>query len=96
MTETPRTSTLTLILKSIRPALFFTAFLLLAGIGLRLSAAENTRLIPAPAADEVAGQATSEVAILAGGCFWGAKCHRPRPVSCGLRYLRRAERRTEI
>ena len=73
MTETPRTSTLTLILRSIRPAIFFTAFLLLAGIGLRLSAAENLRSLPAPAAGEAAGQAASEVALLAGGCFWGVQ-----------------------
>jgi peptide-methionine (S)-S-oxide reductase len=29
--------------------------------------------IPAPAMDEAAGQATSEVAVLAGGCFWGVQ-----------------------
>jgi len=35
--------------------------------------AEDARKIPAPAADETAGQATSEVAVLAGGCFWGVQ-----------------------
>jgi peptide-methionine (S)-S-oxide reductase len=30
-------------------------------------------VIPAPALDEPAGQATSEVAVLAGGCFWGVQ-----------------------
>jgi hypothetical protein len=74
MTQTPRTSTIKLILRSIRSALFFTA-LLLAGIGLRLSpsVAENARAIPAPTVDETAGQAPSEVAVLAGGCFWGVQ-----------------------
>lgn len=37
-----------------------------------LSAAE-ARTVPAPAVDEPAGQATSEVAVLAGGCFWGVQ-----------------------
>ena len=35
-----------------------------------LSVAE-ARTVPAPALDESAGTATSEVAVLAGGCFWG-------------------------
>ena len=35
-------------------------------------AAETARIIPPPAADETAGQA-SEVVILAGGCFWGVQ-----------------------
>jgi peptide-methionine (S)-S-oxide reductase len=49
--------------------------LLLAGIGFNVapSAAEEARAIPAPARDEAAGSATSEVAILAGGCFWGVQ-----------------------
>ena len=29
--------------------------------------------MPAPVQDEAAGQATSEVAVLAGGCFWGVQ-----------------------
>ena len=37
------------------------------------SAAEVAHAIPAPALDEPAGQATSEVAVLAGGCFWGVQ-----------------------
>jgi peptide-methionine (S)-S-oxide reductase len=36
-------------------------------------AAEKVRVIPAPAQDEPAGQATSEVAVVAGGCFWGVQ-----------------------
>jgi len=37
------------------------------------AAAEKARVIPAPAQDEPAGHATSEVAVLAGGCFWGVQ-----------------------
>jgi peptide-methionine (S)-S-oxide reductase len=36
------------------------------------SSAESGRSIPAPAVDEPAG-AASEVAVLAGGCFWGVQ-----------------------
>jgi peptide-methionine (S)-S-oxide reductase len=34
---------------------------------------ERARIIPAPAVDEAAGQATSATAVLAGGCFWGVQ-----------------------
>jgi peptide-methionine (S)-S-oxide reductase len=37
------------------------------------SRAEDARMIPAPAVDPPSGQATSEVAVLAGGCFWGVQ-----------------------
>lgn len=37
------------------------------------SQAEEARAIPAPAQDEPEGRATSEVAVLAGGCFWGVQ-----------------------
>ena len=37
-----------------------------------LSVAE-ARTVPAPVLDESAGTATSEVAVLAGGCFWGVQ-----------------------
>ena len=59
-----------------RPALIFAALLLAAGIALRgfPSAAESARSIPPPVLDEpVSPQATSEVAVLAGGCFWGVQ-----------------------
>ena len=59
----------------LRPALIIVA-LLGAVVGLRgfSSVAENARTIPPPALDEPAdAQATSEVAILAGGCFWGVQ-----------------------
>lgn len=40
----------------------------------RSIAAEEARTIPAPVADEAAAPgATSEVAVLAGGCFWGVQ-----------------------
>ena len=35
--------------------------------------AEAAHVIPAPALDEPVGSATSEVAVLAGGCFWGVQ-----------------------
>ena len=35
--------------------------------------AEAPRAVPPPAVDEPAGARTSEVAILAGGCFWGVQ-----------------------
>jgi peptide-methionine (S)-S-oxide reductase len=40
---------------------------------MRSSALEKPREIPPPAIDEAASQATSEVAVLAGGCFWGVQ-----------------------
>jgi len=59
-----------------RPALIFAALLLAAGIALQglPSAAESARSTPPPMLDEPANpQATSEVAVLAGGCFWGVQ-----------------------
>lgn len=35
--------------------------------------ADKAHVIPPPAIDEPAGSATSEVAVLAGGCFWGVQ-----------------------
>lgn len=37
------------------------------------SASEDAVVIPAPAVDERPGPSTSEVAVLAGGCFWGVQ-----------------------
>jgi len=37
------------------------------------AAAESPHAVPAPSVDEPAGSATSEVAVLAGGCFWGVQ-----------------------
>src|ERR1700731_3532690 len=59
-----------------RPAVIVSALLLGAGIALRdvPSAAESARSVPPPVLDTPANpQATSEVAILAGGCFWGVQ-----------------------
>jgi peptide-methionine (S)-S-oxide reductase len=57
------------------PALLVLA-LLLAGCGTSTSrspAPEEALSIPAPLLDEPAGQTQSEVAVLAGGCFWGVQ-----------------------
>jgi peptide-methionine (S)-S-oxide reductase len=37
------------------------------------SSAEDARVIPAPTIDEQPAQSTSEIALLAGGCFWGVQ-----------------------
>jgi peptide-methionine (S)-S-oxide reductase len=47
------------------------ALALLAFLALPLAA--EARVVPAPGQDEVAGQATTEVAVVAGGCFWGVQ-----------------------
>ena len=57
------------------PALL-AATLLLAGCGMPTSqstAQEDVRTVPAPLLDEPSGQRQSEVAVLAGGCFWGVQ-----------------------
>ncbi len=48
---------------------------LAAGLAMKIlpTAAEEAVKLPAPAADEQPGQKTSEVAVLAGGCFWGVQ-----------------------
>ena len=38
-----------------------------------LPPAAEARVVPAPVQDEAAGQASSEVAVVAGGCFWGVQ-----------------------
>ena len=63
-------------LSFLRLALICAAMLL--GVGLVLrglpSAAESAHQIPPPVLDEPSNpQATSEIAILAGGCFWGVQ-----------------------
>jgi peptide-methionine (S)-S-oxide reductase len=60
----------------VRSTLLVTALLVAIGSGLTVmrSTAEVARTIPAPAVDAPGSQATtSEVAILAGGCFWGVQ-----------------------
>jgi peptide-methionine (S)-S-oxide reductase len=59
-----------------RTFLFSAALLLVAGTGLAVSRsnAEDARSLPPPAADEPSAQASSpEVAVVAGGCFWGVQ-----------------------
>jgi peptide-methionine (S)-S-oxide reductase len=48
---------------------------LAAGLAMKIlpTAAEEAVKLPAPALDEPPGQKTSEVAVLAGGCFWGVQ-----------------------
>ncbi len=41
--------------------------------GTRPIAAQEALMVPPPALDEPAGPAASEVAVLAGGCFWGVQ-----------------------
>jgi peptide-methionine (S)-S-oxide reductase len=48
--------------------------LLAAGAFLSRTEAETARVVPAPVTDETpAANATTEVAVLAGGCFWGVQ-----------------------
>jgi peptide-methionine (S)-S-oxide reductase len=42
-------------------------------LGAAAQAAEGARVIPPAAVDERAAQSASEVAVLAGGCFWGVQ-----------------------
>lgn len=60
---------------SIRPVLLAAVLLLAAGIGFTAvrSSAEEPREIPPPAEDVAAAGAATEVAVLAGGCFWGVQ-----------------------
>lgn len=57
-----------------RPLSVFAAILMGASALAALpSTAEEGIAIPAPTLDEPAGQQASEVAVLAGGCFWGVQ-----------------------
>jgi peptide-methionine (S)-S-oxide reductase len=61
---------------SCRTLIIAAALLLTAGVALRVSpsVAEGARAIPAPVlAEPATQQMTSEVAIVAGGCFWGVQ-----------------------
>ena len=59
----------------ILPALAVAAVLAAGIVGLQIvpSSAESARAVAPPAVDEPAGQGQSEVAVLAGGCFWGVQ-----------------------
>jgi peptide-methionine (S)-S-oxide reductase len=85
MSQLLENSTPTRVFRYARPALLIIVLLLLAGIGLTVSpsAHKDGRAIPAPSLDEPAGHATSEVAVLASGCFWGAQgVYWPISTSC--------------
>jgi peptide-methionine (S)-S-oxide reductase len=64
-----------MLMRFLRPTLIVIAFAGLAAAALHIptSQAEDARPLPAPVVDEQAGQATAEVAVLAGGCFWGVQ-----------------------
>jgi peptide-methionine (S)-S-oxide reductase len=62
----------------LRSTFLVTALVIAAAASITIpgSAAEVAHVIPVPAVDEQApsgGQATSETAVLAGGCFWGVQ-----------------------
>ena len=60
---------------AIRSSFFVLALLVAAVLALKMSAsaAEEAHVVPLPAIDEASGAATSEVAVVAGGCFWGVQ-----------------------
>ncbi len=55
------------------PALVLIGLLSGAAFFVTRSTAEEARTVPNPAVDEQAGARTSEVAVIAGGCFWGVQ-----------------------
>jgi peptide-methionine (S)-S-oxide reductase len=55
------------------PTLIVVGLLAAAGFAATRSTAEEARVVPAPVADEAAGGKASEVAVVAGGCFWGVQ-----------------------
>src|SRR5258708_3553724 len=54
-------------------ATFLVALVAVAGIAASASPTDKAHVIPPPAADEAASGSASEVAIVAGGCFWGVQ-----------------------
>ena len=53
---------------------FVAAALAITGYGLKgTAAAEDAHMVPPPAVDEPASHAATEVAVFAGGCFWGVQ-----------------------
>ena len=55
------------------PVLVLIGLLSTAAFFVTRSTAEEARNVPNPAVDEQAGAKTSEVAVIAGGCFWGVQ-----------------------
>jgi peptide-methionine (S)-S-oxide reductase len=54
-------------------ALVVGAALLAFALATPRSTAEEARVVPPPAVDEAKGASTPEVAVVAGGCFWGVQ-----------------------
>jgi peptide-methionine (S)-S-oxide reductase len=75
MTPTTTTATRRRLLRLSRPAAIIGGLAMLIVFAARLtpSAAEDAMVVPPPALDEPASTVPSEVAILAGGCFWGVQ-----------------------
>jgi peptide-methionine (S)-S-oxide reductase len=60
--------------KGFGAAALLAAAVALAGYGLKgTAAAEAAHLVPPPAVDETASHGSTEVAVFAGGCFWGVQ-----------------------
>jgi peptide-methionine (S)-S-oxide reductase len=55
------------------PTLIVVGLLAAAGFAVTRSTAEEARVVPAPAIDEPTGGKAFEVAVVAGGCFWGVQ-----------------------
>jgi peptide-methionine (S)-S-oxide reductase len=55
------------------PALMLVGLLAAAAFAATRSTAEEARVVPPPAVDEQAAGQASEVAVVAGGCFWGVQ-----------------------
>jgi peptide-methionine (S)-S-oxide reductase len=55
------------------PAVILVGLLAMAAFVATRSTAEEARVAPPPAIDEQSGGKTSEVAVVAGGCFWGVQ-----------------------
>jgi peptide-methionine (S)-S-oxide reductase len=74
------------------------AYLLLRGGGGSATAAEKGRIVPPPDMDPATPAGTSEVAVLAGGCFWGVQgvYQRTKGVTAAVSGYAGGERRTAI
>jgi peptide-methionine (S)-S-oxide reductase len=73
MTRPPRTPAKQRLARDSLAALLAAVALGSMGLGASAWTAEEAHVVPPPALDQPAGQATSEVAVLAGGCFWGVQ-----------------------
>jgi peptide-methionine (S)-S-oxide reductase len=59
--------------KLVGPILAVVAVVAATTYGVSSSAAETAHLVPPPLADEAPSASSTEVAVLAGGCFWGVQ-----------------------